>query len=190
MWASSRRSRSTLKDLQELAAMAEESDGAILKDLDASAAGVLTSLQDIERQAKFADPVDHNDALVTLHAGARAAPKPAIGRRCSRACMNAMPNARALRWKSPTSCRETKPGLNRSPFSCMAPSPTDFSKAKSASIASFGCLPSTPTNAAIPALRPAMFCPDIQDDIVIKIEDKDLRIDTYRSSGAGGTAHQ
>ncbi len=28
--------------------------------------------------------------------------------------------------------------------------------------------------------------PEIQDDIEIKVEDKDLRIDTYRSSGAGG----
>jgi peptide chain release factor 2 len=28
--------------------------------------------------------------------------------------------------------------------------------------------------------------PDIQDDIDIKIEEKDIRIDTYRSSGAGG----
>ena len=28
--------------------------------------------------------------------------------------------------------------------------------------------------------------PAIEDDINIKIEEKDLRIDTYRSSGAGG----
>ena len=32
--------------------------------------------------------------------------------------------------------------------------------------------------------------PNIEEDLDVEINDEDLRIDTYRSSGAGGTAHQ
>ena len=35
-------------------------------------------------------------------------------------------------------------------------------------------------------LRPCDVIPDIEEDIDIEINDDDLKIDTYRSSGAGG----
>jgi len=32
--------------------------------------------------------------------------------------------------------------------------------------------------------------PDIQNDVEIEVNEKDLRVDTYRSSGAGGPARK
>lgn len=47
----------------------------------------------------------------------------------------------------------------------------------------------SPFNAAgkrMTSFASAWVCPELDDDIDIEIEEKDLRIDTYRSSGAGG----
>src|SRR5258708_34753118 len=50
--------------------MAEESDSAILSDLKKSMDAAEVTIHEMERQAKFSEVVDHDDALVTLHAGA------------------------------------------------------------------------------------------------------------------------
>ena len=50
--------------------MAEESDAAILSDLKKSMDAAEVTIHEMERQAKFSEVVDRDDALVTLHAGA------------------------------------------------------------------------------------------------------------------------
>ena len=41
-------------------------------------------------------------------------------------------------------------------------------------------------NVNTPRFASVHVSPELQDDIDIVVEDKDLRVDTYRSSGAGG----
>ena len=176
---------SSLKDLEELAALAEDSDAAILKDLTASTESTAETLREIEREAKFSEPADRDDALVTLHAGAGG----------TEACdwaemLTRMYERYAERKKFSVEITDILPGdqagiksitfFVRGPYAygllkgeagvhrLVRISPFDANKRRHTSFASCDVLP------------------DVKDEVEIKIEEKDLRIDTYRAHGAGG----
>ena len=72
------------------------------------------------------------------------------------------------------------------PSKSTARTPTACCNPKSASTAWSASLPSTPTRAATPPSRRVFVFPQVDDEIKIDIQDKDLRIDTFRAGGAGG----
>jgi len=174
-----------VRDLQELAAMAEATDGSILKDLQNSMDSAARTIQEMERQAKFSEPVDRDDALVTLHAGAGGTEA------CDWAEMLTRMYERYAERKGFTVeitdiLAGDQAGIKSITFFIRGPyaygllkgeagvhrlvriSPFDANKRRHTSFASCDVLP------------------DVKDDFEVKIEDKDLRIDTYRAHGAGG----
>ncbi len=176
---------SALRDLEELAGMAEEADQSILADLQKNAEKTASTLHDMERLAKFSDPADHDDALVTLHAGAGGTEA------CDWAEMLTRMYERYAERKSFTVeiidiLAGDQAGIKSITFFVRGPyaygllkgeagvhrlvriSPFDANKRRHTSFASCDVLP------------------DVNNDIEIKIEEKDLRIDTYRAHGAGG----
>jgi len=139
----------------------------------------------MERQAKFSEVVDRDDALVTLHAGAGG----------TEACdwaemLTRMYERYAERKGFSTEITDIQAGdqagiksvtfFIRGPFAygllkgeagvhrLVRVSPFDANKRRHTSFASCDVLP------------------DVKDDFVVKIEEKDVRIDTYRAHGAGG----
>jgi peptide chain release factor 2 len=176
---------SSLKDLIDLAGMAEESDQEILKDLEKNAGTLSDSLREVERQAKFSEPVDRDDALVTLHAGAggteacdwaemltRMYERYAERKGFSVEITDILPGDQAgiksitffVRGPYAYGLLKGEAGVHR----LVRISPFDANKRRHTSFASCDVLP------------------DVKDDIEIKIEEKDVRIDTYRAHGAGG----
>jgi len=165
--------------------MAEDSDQEILKDLDKNAAELSDALREVERQAKFSEPVDRDDALVTLHAGAggteacdwaemltRMYERYAERKGFSVEITDILPGDQAgiksitffVRGPYAYGLLKGEAGVHR----LVRISPFDANKRRHTSFASCDVLP------------------DVKDEIEIKIEEKDLRIDTYRSHGAGG----
>ncbi len=165
--------------------MSEESDQAILSDLQKSAESSEKILQEMERVAKFSDPADRDDALVTLHAGAGGTEA------CDWAEMLTRMYERYAERKGFTVeitdiLAGDQAGIKSITFFVRGPyaygllkgeagvhrlvriSPFDANKRRHTSFASCDVLP------------------DVNEDIEIKIEEKDLRIDTYRAHGAGG----
>lgn len=175
----------TLKDLQELTALAEESDGAILQDLQNNAKTLDEKLHAVERQAKFSDPNDQADALLTIHAGAGGTEA------CDWAEMlvrmyERYAERRGASVEITDILSGEQAGIKSITFFVRAPyaygllkgeagvhrlvriSPFDANKRRHTSFASCDVLP------------------DIEEQIDIQINENDLRIDTYRSHGAGG----
>lgn len=175
----------SLKDLQEFLTLAEDSDTAMLKDLETNMATLAASLKESERQAKFSDPNDQADALMTIHAGAGG----------TEACdwaemLTRMYERYAERHGFSTEITDILGGdqagiksitfFVRGPFAygqlkgetgvhrLVRISPFDANKRRHTSFASCDVLP------------------DLQTDVQIEVKESDLRIDTYRAHGAGG----
>lgn len=176
---------SALRDLQDLEAIAEDSDSAILGDLKKNAEALSTTLREVERQAKFSETVDRDDALVTLHAGAggteacdwaemltrmyeRYAERKGFSVEIADILAGDQAGIKSItffvRGAYAYGLLKGEVGVHR----LVRISPFDANKRRHTSFASCDVLP------------------DVKEDLEIKIEEKDLRIDTYRAHGAGG----
>jgi peptide chain release factor 2 len=165
--------------------MASDTDHEILKEIQTNADKLENDLKVIERETKFSDPADRNDALFTINAGAGGTEAQDWADMLSR-----MYNRYAERKGFTVEITDVSPGEQagiksisffvRGPYAygllkgeagvhrLVRISPFDANKRRHTSFAACDVLP------------------DVDDKIDIKIEEKDLRIDTYRSSGAGG----
>lgn len=175
----------SLNDLQELTGLAEESDQSILTDLLAGMKTLEDSLKKVEREAKFSDPNDHDDAMLTIHAGAggteacdwaemitrmyeRYAERKGFSVEITDIMMGEEAGIKSITFfvRGPYAYGFLKgeAGVHR----LVRISPFDANKRRHTSFASCDVLP------------------DINEEIQIEVQEKDLRIDTYRSHGAGG----
>ena len=175
----------SLTDMKDLAELAEASDDAMWKDIEANVAALTAELKVLERETKFTEAVDKDDALMTIHAGAGGTES------CDWAEMLMRMFERYAERKGYTSevtdiQMGDQAGIKSITFFIRGPyaygtlkseagvhrlvriSPFDANKRRHTSFASCDVLP------------------DVADDIEIKIEDKDIRVDTYRAHGAGG----
>jgi len=176
---------SGIQDIKDLSALAEDSDTTLLKELDTHANELAKKMKMIEREAKFSDPHDVEDALISVHAGAggteacdwaemltrmyeRFAESKGFPVEITDILMGEEAGIKSItffiRGTHAFGLLKGETGVHR----LVRISPFDANKRRHTSFASVDVLP------------------DIKDDIEIKIEDKDIRVDTYRAHGAGG----
>ncbi len=174
-----------MKDLSELATLSEESDQAIHNDLQKSAEETAHKVQEMEREAKFSEATDFNDALVTLHAGAGG----------TEACdwaemLTRMYERYAERKRFTVEITDIlggdQAGIKSITFFVRGPYAYGFLKGEAGVHRLVRISPFDANKRRHTSFASCDVLPDVKDDIEIKIEEKDLRIDTYRSSGAGG----
>ena len=174
------------RDLAELVEMLEaEADEATEAEVTASAEALATRLDAMELQAMLSEETDANNAFLHIHAGAGGTES------CDWASMLLR---MYLRWCERRGFKaeeiESQPGEEAGIKSTTLLISGEYA---------YGYLKSesgvhrlvriSPFDAA--ARRHTSFAsvyatPEIADDIVIEIKDEDLKIDTFRSSGAGG----
>jgi peptide chain release factor 2 len=165
--------------------MADESDSALWKDLTNTVDTLTKELKSLERETKFTEQTDKDDALLTIHAGAggtescdwaqmltrmyeRFAERRGFTTEITDIQMGDQAGIKSItffvRGSYAYGTLKGEAGVHR----LVRISPFDANKRRHTSFASCDVLP------------------DVNDDIDIKVEDKDIRVDTYRSHGAGG----
>ena len=172
-----------LEALQEMAA--EENDESLLPEMDELLAKCRSELEHLELGMLLSGEYDANNAILTLHAGAG--------------------GTEAQDWTSMLLRMFTRfAEQNGFALEMLDYQPGDEAGVKSATIQvnghnAYGFLRSekgvhrlvriSPFNAAGKRQTSFVSCdvmPDIEEDLDVEINEDDLRIDTYRSSGAGG----
>ena len=163
----------------------EERDEDSFQDVVASLGGLRERIDMVERQCMFTGEHDANNAILTIHAGAggteaqdwvgilmRMYLRWAEARGFKTDILDLLPGDEAgtksvtmlIKGKDAYGLLRSEIGIHR----LVRISPFDSSGRRHTSFAS------------------VMVMPELDDSVNIEINDKDLRIDTYRSSGAGG----
>lgn len=174
------------EEIETLLEMAyEENDASLIPEIEETLKDFITSLENIRVKTMLSGEYDRDNAIMTLHAGAGGTES------CDWASML---YRMYCRW------------ADRKGFQVEVLDYLDGEEAGIKSVTfevkgenAFGYLKSekgvhrlvriSPFNAAGKRQTSFVSCdvmPDIEEDIDIEIRDEDLRIDTYRSSGAGG----
>ena len=178
--------RNTLHDLEMLCEMArEENDEKTLKDIGRDLDKLISSVRDEEIKVMLASDQDHMNAIMSIHAGAGGTEAQDWA---------AMLLRMYLRWAErkgfSTAIIDYQPGEEAGVKSVSLTLEGSYAYGYArAEVGIHRLVRISPFDAG--ARRHTSFAsvfvyPEVDDKIVIEIDDDDLRIDTYRSTGAGG----
>ena len=178
--------QTSYEDMYTLIEMAyEEEDESLIPEIEKELNSFETKLEDLRISTMLSEEYDHGNAILTLHAGAG--------------------GTESCDWASML-CRMYQRYAEKKGFSVAMLDFLDGDEAGFKSVTleikgenAYGYLKSehgvhrlvriSPFNAAGKRQTSFVSCdvmPDIEEDLDIEIADDDIRIDTYRSSGAGG----
>ena len=130
--------------------------------------------------------LDRKNAIVTIHPGRRRHRVAGLGRDAACACTCAGPSAAASSARSSTCSRATKPASRASTITVIGDYAYGLLTAEAGVHRLVRISPFDQAARRHTSFASLYVWPELPDDIDIEIEEKDLRIDTFRSSGAGG----
>jgi peptide chain release factor 2 len=178
--------RRELEDLEVLVDLArEEGDADVLAEADAALTALQRHIREVELQTVLGGPYDRGNAILTVNAGAGGTESQDWAQMLLRMYLR-WAEARGFEAEVIDELKGEEAGVKNATATVNGPyaygslraengvhrlvriSPFDASKRRHTSFASVAVIP------------------QVEDDIEVTIDDKDLQIDTFRSSGAGG----
>lgn len=179
--------KASIGDLDALFELAEESDEdpALSADLSREAADLSALLDRVEIESFLSGPHDKCNAILTIHAGAGG----------TESCDWAEMLLRMyMRWAErrgyETSLEDMQPGeeagFSRVTFRIIGPNAYGYAKAERGVHRLVRISPFDANKRRHTSFASVDVIAEVEDDIDIDVKEEDLKIDTYRSSGAGG----
>ncbi len=173
-----------LSDASELEELAD-ADEEIAAELDGSLTNAKTKIEKLELQRMLGEEYDDNDALVQVNAGAGGTESQDWAQMILRML---------LRWAEHrefgVEMLDTQPGeeagIKSTSFAVRGPYAYGYLKAEAGVHRLVRISPYDAASRRHTSFASVGVAPEIDDAIEIDIKDEDLRVDTYRSSGAGG----
>jgi peptide chain release factor 2 len=183
--ASWKAQREGVDEAQVFLELAEEGDPDALIELRTKAAAVTHALDQLELQQLLGGEHDAGNAIVEIHPGAGGLEAQDWAEMLLRMY---------LRWAErrgyKTELLEHQPGegagLKSATFTLEGPYAYGYGKAESGVHRLVRISPFDANARRQTSFASVLVVPDIENEIEIDIRDEDLRVDTYRSSGAGG----
>jgi len=175
-----------LKDLRILIDMAiEEDDEDTVKEVERDLNALKSSIRDEELKMMLSEEADSCNAIVTIHAGAGGTEAQDWAEMLLRMY---------LRWserkKYTTGIIDFQPGdeagVKSVTFTLEGEYAYGYAKAEAGIHRLVRISPFDTGGRRHTSFASVFVYPEINNDIIVEIDEKDLRIDTYRSTGAGG----
>ncbi len=174
-----------VRDLAELAELSEDGEDGITAELERDAAGVRKKLDELELLHMLSGEDDARNALLTIHPGAGGTESQDWAQMLARMY---------TRWLETSGYKhqvlDLLPGEEAGIKSITIEVTGDFAygylKAEKGVHRLVRISPFDSQSRRHTSFASVFIYPEIEDDVELKLEEKDLRVDTYRASGAGG----
>ncbi|MEO0348034.1 MAG: peptide chain release factor 2, partial [Pseudomonadota bacterium] len=172
-----------LKDLFELAA--NEHDQELLSQIKAELDDLTPIAKQLEIEALFTGEADHNNCFVEINAGAGGTESHDWAMMLMRMYLRFFEK---MNFEAEViSCLDgEEAGIKSATIKIIAPSSYGWLKSESGVHRLVRISPFNAQGKRQTSFASVWVYPEVSDNINITIEDKDLRVDTYRASGAGG----
>ncbi len=173
-----------LSDARELDELAEQ-DAEIARELETSLARVSTTVAKLELNRMLGGEYDRNDALVSINAGAGGTESQDWAQMLLR-MLARWAERREFELEMLDTQFGEEAGIKSAAFAVRGPYAYGYLKAEQGVHRLVRISPFDAAKRRHTSFASVSVAPEIDDSIVIEIRDEDLRVDTYRSGGAGG----
>jgi len=174
------------QDMVDFVALAlEEQDESILPELEKMLQELNQRISQVELETMLSDPDDERNAIMTIHPGAGGTESQDWAQMLMRMY---------LRWMERTGMQSEvisildgeEAGIKEASIEVKGPYAFGYLKAEAGIHRLVRISPFDANHRRHTSFASVFVYPEIEDDITVDINPDDLRIDTYRSSGAGG----
>jgi peptide chain release factor 2 len=175
-----------VSDGEELTAWGElVAEGVADEDLDTFLAGLAKRLKSLELDLKLSGPDDDKNALVAIHPGAGGTESQDWAEMLLRMYLR-YAEAKGYEVELLSRLDGEEAGLKSAEFAVRGPNAYGYLQSEAGVHRLVRISPYDAASRRHTSFASVDVYPEIDDDVEIEIDDKDVRIDTYRASGAGG----